>query len=336
MPRRWPLLPVLLCLGVLAGCGHDEVPRQAGATTTSSTTTSTTLAPATTAAPTTTIQSLPRPPAGPPRALITATGVVVPILGREGAGWAVTTPCERRAHVAGGTLLSGATVVLDPGHGGNETGATGANGLRESDLNLAVAKLAKAGLEAQGAEVVLTRTADYRVTLGARAALAKVLRPRLFVSLHHNGGVDGRSAKPGTETYYQRASVASKRLAGLLYQEERGVFSTYRGIQWWGNVDAGAKYRLNSRGGDYYGILRQTAGVPAAISEALFLSASRPEAELLARPDVQQAEAGAVVRAVRRFLLTRDTGGGFVTPIKRTTPAGSGGGLTGCVDPPLE
>jgi N-acetylmuramoyl-L-alanine amidase len=300
---------------------------------TTTTSTSTTVAPATT---TTTLRPLPLPPPHGPSVLITRTGVVVAIRGRDGTGWSVTTPCERRAHVRGGTVLRRATVVLDPGHGGVETGATGDNSLRESDLNLAVARLVKAGLERQGAAVVLTRTADYRVSLGARAAIAKALRPAVFVSIHHNGGVDGQSSKPGTETYYQFRSPSSKRLAGLLYEEELATFRRYPGIQWWGNVDAGAKWRLNDRGGDYYGILRMTAGVNAALSEGLFLSASRPEADLLARPDVQQAEADAIVRAIRRALVTADPGSGFVTPIKRTTPAGSGGGVSHCVDPKLE
>lgn len=331
---------LLACLLVLGACGRDDqgAPRrQAVSTTSSSTTTSTTTVPPTTGAPTTsTTQPLPRPAPHGPSALVTPTGVVVAIRGREGSGWAVTTPCERRAHVRGGVVLRRATVVLDPGHGGGETGAVGDNGLRESDLNLAVARLAKAALERQGAAVVLTRTGDYRVSLGARAAIAKALRPPVFVSVHHNGGVDGRSTKPGTETYYQYRSVASKRLAGLLYEEELAAFRRYPGIEWWGNVDAGAKWRLNSQGTDYYGILRQTAGVPAVISEGLFLSASRAEADLLARPDVQQAEADAIVRAVRRDLLTRDPGSGFVTPIPRITPAGPGGGVTGCPDPKLE
>jgi N-acetylmuramoyl-L-alanine amidase len=316
---------------VAAACGHDEqtmVYRQA--------TTTTSTAPPTTVAPTTTMQRLPLPPPHGPSVLITRTGVVVAIRAREGTGWSVTTPCERRAHVKGGVVLRRATVVLDPGHGGAETGATGDNGLRESDLNLAVARLVKTGLERQGAAVVLTRTADYRASLGARAGVARALRPAVFVSIHHNGGVDGRATKPGTETYYQFRSSSSKRLAGLLYEEVLATFQRYPGIEWWGNVDAGAKWRLNDGGGDYYGILRMTAGVNAALSEGLFLSASRPEADLLARPDVQQAEADAIVRAIRRDLLSEDAGSGYVTPIKRTTPAGSGGGVSNCVDPKLE
>jgi N-acetylmuramoyl-L-alanine amidase len=195
--------------------------------------------------------------------------------------------------------------------------------------------MAKASLEAQGATVVLTRTADYRVTLQARAALAKALKPPVFISVHHNGGHDGRLDKPGTETYYQHDSAVSKRLAGILYEEVFDAFDDFDGVAWHGNVDAGAKYRLNDEGGDYYGILRRTAGVTAVLSEALFLSADPSEAELLARPEVQQGEADAIARAVRRFMLGDDPGSGYVTPIPRTTPAGPGGGGVDCVDPPL-
>src|SRR5438445_586085 len=96
---------------------------------------------------------------------------------------------------------------------------------------------------------------------------------------------DGPAAKPGTETYYQHASTSSKRLAGLLYEDVERTFAGRPGIAWFANVDAGAKYRMGESGDDYYGILRLAHGVPTAISEGLFLSASRAEADLLARPD---------------------------------------------------
>ncbi|MCU1375591.1 MAG: cell wall hydrolase/autolysin, partial [Actinomycetia bacterium] len=273
MARRSSLVLALLVL--LSACSSSGAEEPATPTTTS--TTVEVPATTTTAAPTTTTAApLPAAPTtGEVRALVTPTGVIVPVYGGSAAGWQVGTPCGGRALVAGGTPIHGATVVLDPGHGGIETGATGANGLVERDLNLAVAKLAEADLQREGATVVMTRTADYRVTLAARSALAQRLKPPLFVSIHHNGGDDGPSDKPGTETYYQHASPESKRLAGLLYEEVFKVFAGRPGIEWHANVDAGAKFRLNDAGGDYYGILRGTNGVPAAISEGLFLSASR-------------------------------------------------------------
>ena len=334
MARRFLLLFALVLAGCSSGGDGDAAP--------ATTTTIEVPASTTTSAPppsTTTTAPVPKLPAGPSdgevRALITPTGVVVPVTGGGPGGWRVGTPCGRTATVPAGTPLHGATVVLDPGHGGIETGASGPNGLVEKDLNLTVALLTKAALEREGATVVLTRTADYRVTLEARGDLIQRLRPPLFVSIHHNGGHDGPSDKPGTEMYYQYRYPASKRLAGLLYEEVFAVYAGRPGITWHANVDAGAKYRLNGSGGDYYGILRRTNGVTGVLSEALFLSASMSEAELLAQPDVQAAQAEAITRAVRRFMLGTAPGSGFVEPIPRQTPAGPGGGSSGCEDPAL-
>ncbi len=266
--------------------------------------------------------------------MVTPTGVVAAVLAVEGTGYRIRTPCGGEASIPGGTPVSGATVVLDPGHGGDEPGAVGVNGLTEATLNLAVAERTKAVLEAQGATVVLTRTGDYRITIGARADIVRALGPPVFISIHHNGGSDGPSERPGTETFFQIASPESRRLSGIVYEELLALFATYQGIPWQADTDAGAKFRPNSSGGDYYGILRQTAGVPAVLSEAAFLS-NPPEAELLARPEVQQAEAEALARAATRYLTTQDPGSGFTEPYPRTEPAGPGGGGRGCVDPPL-
>ena len=165
-------LTVLLAL--LAACSSGGHTASAPSTTRrpTTTTTSTVVASSTT----TTTTSLPHLPAGPSggevRALRTPTGVIVPVVGRVGTAWRVLSPCGRTTTVRGGTAIYGATVLLDPGHGGIETGATGPNGLVERDLNLAVAERAKADLERDGATVVMTRSADYRVTLDVRGQLA--------------------------------------------------------------------------------------------------------------------------------------------------------------------
>jgi len=322
-------VPVVMCT-VLAACSSGPgraIERAAPGVTSTSVSTVATSA-------TTRPSPAPGPGGGEVKALTTPTGVVVPVLGRSGDTWRVGTPCGGHASLRGGTPIRSATVVLDPGHGGDETGAIGPNGLNEKSLNLAVATMAEADLERAGVQTVLTRTGDYRLPVDSRAVLIEQLHPAAFVSVHHNGGADGAATRPGTETYYQHLDARSKRLAGLLYEEVFRVFATRPGIDWHANVDAGAKWRLNSRGGDYYGILRSTAGVAGAISEGLFLTMSRSEADLLARPEVQAAEAGAIARAVIRFLRTKDPGSGFVAPVPRTTPA-TGGGATGCVDPAL-
>jgi len=180
---------------------------------------------------------------------------------------------------------------------------------------------------------VRTRTGDYRITLGARAGIVQALRPRAFVSVHHNAEPDGPRAGPGTETYYQIASPESKRLAGLIYEEVVKALASYP-IAWVADTDAGAKYRRNVAGDDYYGILRRTQGVPSSLAELAFVS-NPAEESLVSRPEVQQVEGEALARGILRFLNTADPGSGFVEPYPRDSPAGGGGGASGCVDPPL-
>ncbi|HEV7888022.1 MAG TPA: N-acetylmuramoyl-L-alanine amidase [Acidimicrobiales bacterium] len=282
--------------------------------------------------PVTTLPPAPPVPAEQAKVLVSASGVVLPIQAKEGAGWKVTTPCGRTV-VAQGTPVGPAQVVLDPGHGGAEPGAIGPNGLTEKALNLAVAEQAKAALQRAGVTVVMTRTADYRMTLESRAQVARAVHPNAFVSVHHNAEPDGPFPRPGTETYYQVASADSKRLAGLLYEEVVKALSQYS-VGWVADTDAGAKYRKNTAGDDYYGILRRTHGVVGALAELSFLT-SPPEADLLSRADVQHVEGEAVARGILRYLTTKDPGSGFTEPYPRSSPAGNGGGASNCVDPAL-
>ena len=270
-------------------------------------------------------------------AVIAPSGVVVSVVGRADNGVEVLTPCENRVPLAWGVPVRDIPVVVDAGHGGSESGSTGPNGLREKALNLTVANITIAALKAAGVSALPTRVADYRMTLEARASVAKALRPRAFVSIHHNGAPDGPSSKPGTETYYQVASPTSadsKRLAGLIYEEVVAALSAFP-TTWHADTDAGAKYRRNEDGDDFYGVLRRTKGVTAVLAELAFLSSSPGEAETLARPEVQRAEGEAVARAVIRFLRTADPGSGFVEPYPRGTEGGGTGGTRNCVDPPL-
>lgn len=331
---------VLLAAGGVAAAMRTDDDVATGPTTTEAvTTTSTTAAPTTTttAAPTTTTAppvAWPGLPSdGVARAVTTPNGLVLAVRSALGDGrFVAQSPCGNEVTVLGAPL-TGATVVLDPGHGGDEPGAVGPAGTREKDVNLAIALEAERQLEAQGATVVLTRSGDYRITLASRAAIAQALRPNVFISIHHNAEPDEQRATPGAETYYQIASPDSKRAAGLVYEELFAAFRPYE-IDWAADRDAGAKYRPNRSGGDYYGILKRTAGLPAVLSEAAFISNPAEEA-LLADPAFQAVEAGALTRAVIRYVTTTDPGSGFVEPYPRAQPAGSGGGASGCVDPPL-
>jgi N-acetylmuramoyl-L-alanine amidase len=318
---------VAVALLALAGCGSTTTSLPLERAAGSLPTTTTTAAPPSTTAPTVPPSTVP-----PANAVMSPHGFALPVDRRGPGGWVVQTPCGNSATLAAGTPLATPTVVLDPGHGGGETGAVGPNRLREAVVNLAVSQVTKSALQANGVSVVMTRPGDDRVVLTTRSALVRKLRPAAFVSVHHNSSPDGPRDTPGTETYYQYRSPPSKRLAGLIYAEVFKALSAYQ-MPWVGQVDAGAKYRLNDRGGDYYHVLRETAGTPSTIAELAFIS-DPPEANLLARADVQRVEGEAVARGILRFLRTQDQGSGYVTPLPRPS-SDNGGGAEGCVDPPL-
>lgn len=224
-------------------------------------------------------------------------------------------------------------MVLDPGHGGAESGATGPSGLAEKEVNLDVARRAAQALFAEGVDAVLTRDGDHCETLNYRVGFAARRSPELFVSIHHNADPDGPSDGPGSETYFQYRSAESKRLSGILYEEIAAALRPFA-AEWVGDTDAGAKWRLNDRDGDYYGVLRLAGeqGMTASLVESAFISNPSEEA-LLRRDDVRQAEAEALARGILRYLRTSDPGSGFTTPYPRRSEPSTPG--TRCVDPPL-
>ena len=92
-------------------------------------------------------------------------------------------------------------IVIDPGHGGHDTGTIGPNGLLEKDLVVDVGRRLGKLLEARlGAEVVYTRKDDTFIPLETRTAIANQERADLFVSIHANSSRDANAR--GVETYY--------------------------------------------------------------------------------------------------------------------------------------
>ena len=269
---------------------------------------------------------------GQDRGVVTPTGVVVTVAERLDDGWRVVTPCNKQREITDGEVFRGAHVVIDPGHGGTEVGAV-AGDLTEADLNLEVARELERILEAEGMTVVLTRYGDYKLPIESRTNIVNALQPLLFVSIHHNGGEAAQRPTPGTEVFYQQADPDSRRLAGLIWEDVFAAFSAYGG-PWRGADDAGAIYRRGRDGSDFYGVLRRTAGVPSVLVEAAYLSHPR-EAGLLARPDVQTAEAAAIARSIVRFLTTSDPGSGFMEPNFRGYGSSGGGTFANCTDPKL-
>jgi N-acetylmuramoyl-L-alanine amidase len=92
-------------------------------------------------------------------------------------------------------------IVIDPGHGGHDTGTIGPEGLQEKDLVLEVGRrLGKLLQTRLGAEVVYTRKNDTFIPLETRTAIANQQRADLFISIHANSSRDPDAR--GVETYY--------------------------------------------------------------------------------------------------------------------------------------
>jgi N-acetylmuramoyl-L-alanine amidase len=133
------------------------------------------------------------------------------------------------------------TIVVDPGHGGHDAGATGPTGLQEKELTLDIARRVAALLQEElGVRVVLTRARDQFVGLRERTALANRERADLFVSIHVNAAPDG--AATGTETYFlsneatdgaaRRAAEYENRLMGGDARPQGGSSDVLRSILW--------------------------------------------------------------------------------------------------------
>jgi N-acetylmuramoyl-L-alanine amidase len=92
------------------------------------------------------------------------------------------------------------TIALDPGHGGDDEGVKSADGMKEKDLTLAMARRVKAAIEARlGLRVLLTRDDDRNVPVDERTSVANNNKADLFVSLHANGSM--RPAASGASIF---------------------------------------------------------------------------------------------------------------------------------------
>jgi N-acetylmuramoyl-L-alanine amidase len=91
--------------------------------------------------------------------------------------------------------LSGTTILLDPGHGGEELGARGPDGTPEKTPNLDVSLLLQAALEARGARVIMTRTDDSFLGVNDRALQIARDQPTLALSIHYNALPDSGDAE---------------------------------------------------------------------------------------------------------------------------------------------
>jgi len=148
-------------------------------------------------------------------------------------------------------------VVIDPGHGGIDSGAIGINGIREKDVVFSVAmEILRLNREMFGdsLEIYSTRYTDTLISLRNRTKLAETLRAQACVSIHCNRAI--RREAHGIEVYIEQGNEHSARLAGLFI------------------TGLGKKLGLKNRGiryGDFQ-VLRETGHFPSVLLELGFLS----------------------------------------------------------------
>lgn len=121
-------------------------------------------------------------------------------------------------------------VVLDPGHGGKDPGATSSLGYYEKDLVLGVAKMVAAELTARGVEVIMTRTDDRFIELEDRPAVATRTKSDLFVSIHADAAAN-RSATGFTAYVDRTPSRKSLAAANAILRRMCDNCSPSRGIK---------------------------------------------------------------------------------------------------------
>ncbi|MEO0131317.1 MAG: N-acetylmuramoyl-L-alanine amidase [candidate division WOR-3 bacterium] len=107
------------------------------------------------------------------------------------------------------------TIVLDPGHGGIDPGAISRSGIKEKDVNLAIAKMLKKQLERAGLKVFMTREQDEFVSLVQRTQFANSKKADIFISLHCNAAARNRYAS-GFETYFLSEARTDLERAALM------------------------------------------------------------------------------------------------------------------------
>ncbi|GAB4257537.1 MAG: hypothetical protein Kow0092_04480 [Deferrisomatales bacterium] len=205
------------------------------------------------------------------------------------------------------------TVVIDPGHGGEDRGAGGPGGAWEKDVVLALARAVADGLRGRGFEVHLTRTGDHGLTPEQRAGVANYWQADLFLSLHVSGLARPRAR--GFEVF-----VASVPPAG-------GDPGLWEGGQV-GREAASRRWAENLRRALGEGLAtfdRGVGQVPHPVLEAVACPACLVEAGNLAWP--QDAEllngdpgrsalAEAVARAAEAFFAERGQGGAEPEPLR--------------------
>ena len=183
-------------------------------------------------------------------------------------------------------------VFIGVGHGGADSGAVG-NGLKEKDLNLAIALACNDVLIRHGVSVQMSRTKDENDDVTEEIKECNAFKPDLAVDIHINAG-----GGDGAEVFYHYKGGTSLLLATNIVGEIAKTGQNLRtGTS--GKAD-GLKYKLNSSGSDYFGFIRQTSA-PAVIVECAFIDNAK-DIQIIDTLAEQKAMGVAIAKGILKTL----------------------------------
>jgi len=112
-------------------------------------------------------------------------------------------------------------IVIDPGHGGTETGAKGPGGTLEKDVTISIARKLKGMIEGTGTRAILTRDGDQVVPLDDRTSRANNNKADLFISIHANATIRGKAR--GAETYFLSTQATDDEARNIAAVENNAI-----------------------------------------------------------------------------------------------------------------
>jgi N-acetylmuramoyl-L-alanine amidase len=180
-----------------------------------------------------------------------------------------------------GLSLNKLKIAVDPGHGGENTGAGGANsGIAEKDYTLKIAKELEKALKKEKAKVFMTREKDTTLSMIERTAMLKQESPDLLISIHLNSS--GRDSISGTSTYYRYIGFRPLTQAVLKRMHELG-------LKEYGNI------------GSFNFSLSGPTDYPNCLVEVAFLSNKADEKKIL-NPAFHKQVAAKIVLGIKDWL----------------------------------
>lgn len=197
-------------------------------------------------------------------------------------------------------------VFIGVGHGGTDSGAVAANGLKEKDLNLSIALACDAELKRHGVKTQLSRYTDEADSISEEIKECNAYKPDVAVDIHNNAG---GGAGDGCEVFYSIAGGTGKTLA---YNINAGMLEV-------GQNSRGIKTKKTALGKDYYAFIRETSA-PAVIVECAFVD-NKTDIAIIDTAAEQKAMGAAIAKGILKTLNiaykpTEETAGNVIYKVQ--------------------